>query len=199
MINKMLKQIKKREDGAVLIEFAFIAPALFLIMMAIFDFGYSIYARTLLNGAIQEAARDSALEDGAANLDGIDGTLRKRIEDVVPFGQITIDRKSYFGFFDVERAEVFTDNDGNGTCNNNEPFTDENGNGIWDLDVGESGVGGPRDVVLYEVTLSYDRIFPLYRALGTSPHQTMQATTVLRNQPYGQQQAAKQTQELTCT
>lgn len=194
----MIKQIIKKEDGAVLIEFAFIAPVLFLIMTAIFDFGYSIYARTVLNGAIQEAARDSALEDGASMLGGIDQQLRNRIGDVVPFGNIDIDRKSYFGFFDVERAEVFTDSDGNGTCNNNEPFTDENGNGLWDIDVGASGIGGPRDVVLYEITLTYDRIFPLHRMLGSSPVQTMQATTVLRNQPYGQQSIAAPTVDLTC-
>lgn len=198
MLKSILKPIRKNEDGAVLIEFAFIAPALFLILIAIFDFGYSIYARTVLNGAIQEAARDSALEDGPSMLDGIDEKLRQRVEDVVPFGDITVERKSYFGFFDVERAEVFTDNDGNGTCNDDEPFTDENANGVWDLDVGESGIGGARDVVLYEVTLTYDRIFPLYRALGSSPVQSMQATTVLRNQPYSQQEDEQQTQELTC-
>ncbi len=193
----MLKHIKKRQDGAVLIEFAFIAPVLFLILMAVFDFGYSIYARTLLNGAIQEAARNSALESGATDLDDIDEKVRERVEDVVPFGEINIERKSYYGFFDIERAEVFSDNDGNGTCND-EPFTDENGNGTWDTDVGESGIGGPRDVVLYEVTLRYDRIFPLYRALGTNPVQSMSAMTVLRNQPYGQQ-IAQETQELTCS
>lgn len=198
MLKSIFKPIRKNEDGAVLIEFAFIAPALFLILIAIFDFGYSIYARTVLNGAIQEAARDSALEDGPSMLDGIDEKLRQRVEDVVPFGDITVERKSYFGFFDVERAEVFTDNDGNGTCNDDEPFTDENANGVWDLDVGESGIGGARDVVLYEVTLTYDRIFPLYRALGSSPVQSMQATTVLRNQPYSQQEDEQQTQELTC-
>lgn len=198
MLKSILKPIRKSEEGAVLIEFAFIAPVLFLILVAIFDFGYSIYARTVLNGAIQEAARDSALEDGSSMLSRIDGKLRQRVEDVVPFGDITVERKSYFGFFDVERAEIFTDNDGNGTCNDDEPFTDENGNGVWDIDVGQSGVGGARDVVLYEVTLTYDRIFPLYRALGSSPVQSMQATTVLRNQPYGQQGEQLETEELTC-
>ncbi len=209
---KIIKRLKDNEQGAVLIEFAFIAPAFFLILMGVFDFGYSIYARTVLNGAIQTAARNSALEDAinstdvtqngttttVANIDIIDQRLTDAVEDIVPFGTISIDRKSYFDFFDVERPEVFTDNNDDGICNNSEPYTDENSNGFWDEDVGVSGVGGPRDVVLYEVNLSYNRIFPLHNILGSNPVQTITATTVLRNQPYGQQTNNSSTQQATC-
>ncbi len=209
---KIYKRLKKNQQGAVLIEFAFIAPAFFLILMGVFDFGYSIYARSVLNGAIQDAARDSTLASAAgsttvvvggtttvvANVDSIDDRLQSAIEDVVPFGTVTVDRKSYFNFFDVERAEVFTDSNSDSVCNNSEPYTDENSNGQWDEDVGASGVGGPRDVVLYEVTLVYNRIFPLYRMIGTTNVQTIRSTTVLRNQPYGQQLNNSSTVQLTC-
>jgi len=94
--NKMLKRLKNDERGAVLVEFALIAPTFFLLLMGVFDFGYTVYARTVLNGAIQTAARDSALETGATTLNDIDGLLRDRVEDVVPFGNIEVDRKMVF-------------------------------------------------------------------------------------------------------
>lgn len=210
---KICKNLRNNEEGAVLIEFAFVAPIFFLILMGVFDFGYSIYARSVLNGAVQTAARNSALEvatqntdvdngDGTtttvANSDLIDERFRNAIEDVVPFGTISIDRKSYFDFFDVERAEVFTDSDGNGVCNDSEPYTDENNNGEWDEDVGVDGIGGPRDVVLLEVELAYSRIFPLYRFIGSTNVQNIKATTVLRNQPYAQQVDNRSTERDVC-
>lgn len=216
---KILNRIKKNQQGAVLLEFAFIAPAFFLILMGVFDFGYSIYARTVLNGAIQDAARESTLATAAGtsvvvvngtpttvdNVDSIDRRLQDAVEDIVPFGTIEIDRKSYFDFFDVDRPEIFTDSDDpvtgvpNGICDNNEPYVDENNNLQWDADVGESGVGGPRDVVLYEVTLTYKRIFPLYRIIGSTDTQIINATTVLRNQPYGQQVNNASSIQMVCS
>lgn len=213
MKRKIIKRLKKSQKGAVLLEFAFIAPAFFLLLMGLFDFGYSIYARSVMNGSLQSAARDSSLESSAgnsvilvngvqttvANTQTVDDALIERIEDVVPFGTITATRRSYFDFFDIERPEEFTDAGiRDGICNNNEAYTDENNNGQWDTDVGSDGIGGPRDVVLYEINLTYRRIFPLHSFIGTSPTQVITASTVLRNQPYAQQVNNTATTQSTC-
>lgn len=183
----MRKSVKDNQDGAVLIEFALIAPALIFMIMGLLDFGYSIYARTVLTGAIQTAGRDSSLETGAANLQTIDERVRITVSDVVPFGTVSVNRRSYFDFFDVERPETFTDIDNNGQCNDGEPYFDENMNSTWDTDVGVDGVGGPQDIVLLEVSVRYDKLFPFYRLIGASPENIVTATTVLRNQPFGPQ------------
>jgi hypothetical protein len=90
--------------------------------------------------------------------------------------------------FRFSQPEDYNDVDGDGSCNNGEPFEDLNNNGNWDADRGTAGQGGARDAVLYNVTISYPRLFPVARLIpGQSDTFTMTATTVLRNQPYGLQ------------
>jgi len=51
-------------------------------------------------------------------------------------------------------------------------------------------MGSARDAVLYSVTVSYPRAFPIMKLLGFSPTVTTRSRTVLRNQPYGPQNRA---------
>jgi hypothetical protein len=87
----------------------------------------------------------------------------------------------------VHQPEDFSDVDSDGVCDNGEPFEDVNGNDTWDADRGADGMGGARDAVLYTATLSYPRAFPLMGLLGFDNTVTARARTVLRNQPYGNQ------------
>ncbi|APG62732.1 hypothetical protein LPB140_07955 [Sphingorhabdus lutea] len=153
-------QIMLDENGATVVEFAIIAPVFLFLMMGTLDVGYSMYMKSALDGAVQAAARDAALESGPASLATIDNKLKATIASLNDKANVSIDRKSYFDFTDVKRAEVFTDANNDGKCNNGENFEDENANGVWDIDVGEDGVGGPKDVVLYNVSVSYDGLFP---------------------------------------
>jgi len=200
MIKKFIstRRLQPDENGSTLVEFAIVLPTFLLLMLGTFDLGYSAYVRTVLSGAIQQAARDSALESAAlaSGTVPIDALIRERIGHLGISGtdsdgeqRIKIERLSYFTFDDVNRPEQFTDAPGgvDGVCDNGEIFSDENGNAIWDDDVGEVGLGGARDVVQYRVTATYDRIFPLYRIIGGSQEGTVSATTILQNQPYNVQ------------
>lgn len=192
MIFPLSKRIRRNEDGAALVEFAIVAPVFFMMLMGIFDLGHIAYVRSILNGAVQNAARDSALENAALadNTDVIDNNVRRAIQNLsnsIEDNDIKIERTSYFSFDDVNRPEAFTDGDGDAKCNNNEVFEDENGNGVWDADIGEEGLGGARDVVVYNVAVTYDRLFPLYKMLGMPQDVTLSTSTVLQNQPYAQQ------------
>ena len=72
------------------------------------------------------------------------------------------------------------------TCDNGEAFEDANKNGSWDKDTGNAGFGSARDAVLYTVTVSYNRLFPIAAFIpGQTKNFSMSATNVLRNQPYG--------------
>ena len=64
---------------------------------------------------------------------------------------------------------------------------DENGNNRWDADVGASGQGGARDVVVYRVTVAYDELVPLSRFVGLDPKRRFTAVTTLMNQPFATQ------------
>ena len=179
-----LCRLRQDSCGATAVEFAMVAPVLLMTIMGIFDLGYNIYANTMLQGAIQHAARDSTIEGADLRLAEIDAAVASAVHNIVPRATIAFSRKAYANFADVSRPEDFTDSDGNGLCDKGEPFEDANRNGRWDNDRGSSGQGGARDAVLYSVTVTYARGFPMARMIGLPETVTTEAATVLRNQPY---------------
>lgn len=182
MILRHPKALIRANDGVSIVEFALIAPTFFLLMFGVFDISYNMYANSMLQGSMQKAARDSTLE-GASDAQ-IDARVTAAVRDVVGDATITFSRQAYSDFSDVARPEDFSDVNNDGTCNAGEPFEDANGNGTWDQDKGTAGMGGARDAVLYEATISYPRAFPLAAFIGISPYHSTTAATVLRNQPF---------------
>lgn len=179
-------------QGAAAVEFALVAPVLLLTLMGIFDLGYNMYTDTLLQGAVQKAARDSTIEGSAGNAAVLDGKVTGMVHQIAPKATFQFERRAYTSFDDVSEPEDYNDLDGSGSCDNNEPFEDANGNGVWDADRGMNGFGSARDAVLYTVTITYPRPFPVAGLLGQSSTFSMKAATVLRNQPFDlQQQRAK--------
>jgi len=190
-VKRLLNLIRRDERGVTVIEFAVILPTFLLMLIGTFDIGYQVYLRATLSGAVQAAARASALEGGPSSIASIDNTVRKQVQSLAPEADITFNRKSYFSYNDVARAEAFADSNGNSVCDNNESYEDENGNSLWDKDVGKGGVGGARDVVQYNVNVTYDQLFPLWKLVGGSKRVTISSTTVFRNQPYDSQTKAE--------
>jgi Flp pilus assembly pilin Flp len=182
-----LLSLDRDDRGATAIEFAAIAPALLMVILGLLDLSYNIYATSVLEGAIQEAGRNSTIEGAEGRGMAIDNRVRERVDPIVPNAAIAFDRRAYIDYSDVGRPEAFNDLNGDGICNDGEPFEDVNDNGVWDEDRGRADMGGARDAVLYTVTLSYPRAFPLMKLLGFDGTVTARARTVLRNQPYGQQ------------
>lgn len=187
-MTRLLASILRDERGVTIVEFALISPALLLTVMGIFELGYEIYAQTMLQGSIQQAARNSTIEGASSSVSSIDALVTTAVHKIVPDATITFERKAYSNFGDVGQPEDYTDSNKNGACDNGEPFEDANGNDSWDTDRGLAGMGGARDAVLYTVTVRYDRPFPLARMVpGMSEELTTVAKTVLRNQPYDEQ------------
>jgi Flp pilus assembly pilin Flp len=176
--------------GATLVEFALVAPILLMTLLGLFEMGYNYYIQTQLQGAIQQAARSSTIESAIGDTDEIDARVAEAVHMIVPDAEVGFSRTSYANFSDVSQPEDFTDIDGSGSCNDGEPFEDANGNGSWDQDRGNAGQGGARDAVLYVVSVSYRRAFGVTQLLGFDEMFTTEATTVLRNQPFGDQVVA---------
>lgn len=182
-----LRNLAGDRQGAALVEFALIAPVLLLLLLGMFDMGYNYYVQSQLQGAIQKAARDSGIEGAHSRLSQIDARVTEAVHDLMPDAEVTFERRSYARFTDVSRPEDYSDIDGNGSCGDGEPFEDANGNGTWDEDRGMAGLGGARDAVLYVVSVSYLRPFGVAAFAGLPDTVRTEATTVLRNQPYGEQ------------
>ncbi len=181
----LLRALRDDSSGATIVEFAMIAPVLLLTVMGLFDMGHSMYISSILHGAIQKAARDSTIE-GATNSEvAIDARVTAAVHRVVKNASPPVfTRKIYSNFTDVNQPEDFDDIDGNGSCNGGETFEDANGNGVWDADKGMMGFGGARDAVIYSVSVTYPRVFPVAALIGLPSTNTLVTDTVLRNQPF---------------
>lgn len=177
--------IRCDETGATLVEFAFVAPILLLMILGLFDMAHTQYTTAMINGAMQKAARDLTLETAPSQAANIDQRVIDHVRTVAPnSATIRLEKKSHFDFEDIGEPEDYNDSNGDGVCNDGEPFVDANRNGQWDPDRGLDGIGGAHDAVLYTAVVTYDRLFPMYGLMGMSQQVTLRSTTAMRNQPY---------------
>lgn len=182
--------------GVAAVEFAMIAPVFFMVIFAIFDISYNLYVSSVLQGATNRAARAATME--GASEKQVDTIVTDRVGDLMVRPNLKFARKAYVNFTDVHRPEDFTDIDGNGVCNGGEPYVDANNSGSWEADRGRSGNGGARDAIVYEVTLTYKSMFPLWKLIGLSDTVNLVSTSVLRNQPW-ELQAGETVTTKNCT
>ncbi len=187
----LARRLRTDSRGATLVEFAIIAPTLCLLLVGAFDVAHTLYMRSALQGIVQKTARDSTLETGSASSQqaALDNEVRSQVKALANNANVTFNRRYYRTFTEASNAtpESWTDTNHNGTCDAGEPYEDANANHVWDADGGNSGQGGAKDATLYTVTVSYPQMFPLYRFINGSNSVTLTASTVLRNQPYADQ------------
>lgn len=187
MKRSLLSRLRDDTSGAYMIEFAMILPPFLMLIMGTFDIGMQMYAKSVLAGAVEQAARLNTLETNSTNQSAVDQAVRDQVGRVARYGSLQFSRQSYQDFSDVGTPEDFTDSNNDGIRNPGECFQDANGNGSWNSDRGTSGQGGANDAVLYQVSLTFDRLFPLWKMLGEPQQKTITVATTLRNQPYGTQ------------
>ncbi len=193
-----MRSLAKDERGATLVEFGFVAPILVVLVMGVFDIAHTQYTSALLNGAMQRAGRDLTLESAGSQQSTIDGRVVSIVSEVLPNTvTVELEKLSHFDFSDIGQPEFFTDDNGDGICNNNELFEDMNDNGQWDPDRGQAGIGSARDAVLYTATVTYPRVFPMASLIGLDENVTLEASTVLRNQPFDEQDRTLETGNCT--
>jgi hypothetical protein len=172
--------------GSTIVEFAVLAPTLLLMLLAGMELAYQSYVTSLLEGEVQKAARDSAIQGGAEATATIDATVQRQVEAVVRNATFSSQRLSYSSFL-AAKPERFTDINANNIRDPGECFDDVNGNRVWDADPGRAGQGGANDVTLYRMTMTYPRIFPLAGMLGLANVNTITVQTAMKNQPYASQ------------
>ncbi|MFO1255644.1 MAG: TadE family protein [Sphingomonadaceae bacterium] len=182
-----LALLAENRDGISAIEFALVAPVFFSLIIGIFDLGQMAYGTSVLNGAVQKAARDSSLE--TANTMVADNMVKRQLAPIFPNATFRSTRTSYFDFVDIGRAERWNDANNDGTCNNNEAYVDENSNGQWDSEMGVDGNGGANDVVVYRFTVTYRTTFAIPFMPSQWNDRSLTATAIRKNQPFATQDA----------
>jgi Flp pilus assembly protein TadG len=202
-----LRALRRDQRGATVVEFAIVAPVMGMVLLGAFDVSHTLYMRGVLQGIVQKVARDSTLEDSADTSvqTTLDDRVKAQVKALANNATVTITRRFYrtFSQASAAKAETFTDSASgiykNGTCDHGEPYEDANRNGTWDKDGGDAGQGGAKDAVLYTVEVSYPRFFPIYKFIGGSTTTKITGSTVLKNQPYGDQGTYAAPQVRNCT
>jgi len=199
----MIAKFISSEDRASILEFALIAPVVMMMVMGTMDIGHSLFVRSTLDGAVQDAARSSSLE-GATSLtqqDLIDDRVTSIVRELAPDATVKVSRRYYKTFSTAALAraeEVIEQSPGNLKCDRGESFMDANGNGVWDADGGSDGQGGARDIVIITFNVSYKRISPMAGLFGWPTNVEMQSQSILANQPYGDQTGFAKPVQVNC-
>ncbi|WP_088306599.1 TadE/TadG family type IV pilus assembly protein [Novosphingobium sp. B 225] len=177
--------LARDKAGVSATEFALIAPVFLTLLIGIFDAGQEAYAISVLNGAVQKAARDSSLE--VTDLGYADAMVEKQIGPILPGATFESKRTSYNDYADIGRPEKWNDANNDGTCSSGESYVDENGSGEWESDIGKDGNGGADDVVVYEVTVNYEPTFKVPLMPGHWNERSLTASAIKKNQPFANQ------------
>jgi hypothetical protein len=194
-MTKLFRRLRRDKRGAYIIELALVFPTFLLLIMGIFDIGFQMYAKSVLAGAVEQAARESTLEANNISQTNVDQRVRDAVGRVAAYASLSFSRTNYRNFSNVNQPENFTDTNNNGVRDPGECFEDRNGSNTWDASGGADGQGGADDVVLYRATMTYNRVFPLWRMLGEPQAADIVISTVLRNQPFNVQSEA----QVVCT
>ncbi|MFS0735913.1 TadE/TadG family type IV pilus assembly protein [Sphingomonas sp. 1P06PA] len=181
-----LRQLARDTRGITIVEFALVAPVLLMTVLGSLELGHTMYAQTVLDGQLQKAARDMALEGSASATRRavVEGEVRRRIRQISHEARIDFTQTAFYNYTKARNRaeEMVRDANADGVCQAGDTFVDYNRNGIRDTDTGVRGRGGAKDVVLYEARVAYPRL-GLGRMFGYSDTVTLHAKTLLRNQP----------------
>ena len=189
---RLRRRFGRDTKGAALTEFGLIIVPLMVVLLGAFDLGYESYARSVLQGAVNQTARMAMVEDPQFEAEG--STLEERIQNRIkdrmdgidgPNPEYTFEQTSYYDFTSVGNAErLITDVNGNGAYDDGDCWQDYNENGTYDTDAGQTGRGDADDVIYYRVTLERPRIVPVMTLIGVPDHYRLTAQAAFRTQPY---------------
>jgi Flp pilus assembly protein TadG len=174
------------DRGNAAMEFAFIAPIFLAMIGAIMEFSGIMFIQALLEGSAREASRygiTGFTSEGVSRDDQILAIVEKNTFGLINLDELQMTTLVYENFGDVGQPEPFTDDNGNGAWDAGEAYTDVNGNGGWDPDMGAAGLGGPGDVVVYQMSYDWSIIIPIFRPFfGDSIN--LQDNIAVRNEPF---------------
>lgn len=175
------------DAGQAIVEFAFVAPVLLGLLCGVFEFSGILFAQTLLEGGARQASRYGITGTSTAGVSREDMILQiigENAYGVIDTDEIDMETLVYESFADVGQPEPFTDANSNGVFDEGEEFEDINGNSQWDEDMGQAGLGGPGDIVVYRLRYDWTIMIPVFHpffgdAIG------LDANVAVRNEPFG--------------
>ena len=183
-----MRRLLCARDGVAAMEFALAAPVVILTITGLIELSMVMFVTSLMEGGIRDASRfgiTGYVPPGTTREEQIQKIIGDATIGLIDMASAMVQTKVYPSFGDVGKPEPFTDTNANGVHDAGEPYTDINGNGQWDADMGQAGVGGPGDVVLYTITADWHLLTPLMVPLmGNGGTMSLSASVAVRNEPY---------------
>lgn len=189
-----LRYIRRDDKGIAVTEFGLLLVPLCILMFGVLDLGYMMYVRSVLQGALNDVARQATVETpgfgGTGTLDErLEAAIHSRLDPITPGGTFDIVTEHYDKFANAGRPEkLVTDANANGEYDPGDCYKDINENGSYDDKASREGIGGADDIAVYTVGITMERLFPTAGLIGFSPNWEFEATTAFRNQPYDKQE-----------
>ena len=181
-------RLRRDERGSPAIEFAFVAPVLFLMVVGTMELGMVLFVNILMEAGLRDAARygvTGQVPPTGSRESYIIEIVGRRTIGLVDMDKAHIHIITYPTFGDVGRGEEFVDGNGNGGYDAGETYTDENGNGQYDDDVGQEGAGGSGQVVVYRIDYDWPIMTPLAApVIGENGVFPLRASVAVRNEPW---------------
>jgi Flp pilus assembly protein TadG len=184
----LLRRFLRCRKGVSALEFAFVAPVLFLAITGIIDLMLVMFVTALMEGGLRDAARlgrtgfqPAGTTREQAILDKIgDATI-----GLVDMNQATVKTLEYQDFGSIGQPETYTDVNGNSQYDTGEPWNDVNGNGTWDEDQGLAGIGSSSSIILYTVSYTWKLLTPLLPSFLPNGYDfPISVSVAVRNEPW---------------
>ena len=191
-MRRLFDRLRREQRGVTIIEFAIVCPVLLILLMGLSDLCFQAYLQAVLTGAVQKAARDSALEGNGteAATTAIDNKVKGAVNGIIKTLVWDKASRQSFGHFADIGGEYYWDTNKNNSYDLGECFVDTNGSGSWEADPSTAGQGSANAVVVYQMGFNYPRLFPIAKLIGWSDTVHLTSKTVLKNQPYRFQNTA---------
>jgi Flp pilus assembly protein TadG len=175
------------KDGATIIEFALIAPMLFLLLAGIIELGLILFTTSAMEGATNIGARigkTGFTTGGLSREQYIRNEIQRLTGGFLNAASLNISILSYSSFANVGQPEPCLAPPtppcpGAPGVN----YVDVNGNGTFDTDQGRATAGGSGSIVLYRTTYAWRLFTPIMaQLLGTNGMYTITAVAAVRNE-----------------
>ena len=159
----MFRSLKKRQKGAISVEFALVAIPFFTLFFAVFEVAFVLLLSTQLENGVATAARQirtGNIQQSASPLSAFRLLLCNKVKEVMNCNDLIIDVFNYTSF-----SAITPLNDPDSTRTAFAP-------------------GGPGDIVVVRVSYDWDYMTPLVAPLMEANNLFITAATAFRNEPF---------------
>lgn len=155
----LFKRLRRDERGATAVEFALVAPILFILTLGVIEAGALLTASSALEAAVHEGARAGITgfaPDGVTRAAYVENTIRQHAGSFLDSSQIQISAQVFNSF-----AEMQSNPTG-----------------------GTSGYGGSGQIVLYTVSFNWQFLSGYGAQIFSVPSVNLQSSLAVRNEPF---------------